>query len=54
MLLIGKSATGENAWIPTDDEPMLRGHEDGNVDYESTTKFMESFSTTTVSDPTDT
>lgn len=52
MLFIRNSVTSENAWIKTADEPMPSWRPISNdVDQESHVECMESFNTTTVSEP---
>lgn len=57
MLFIGNSATTENAWTPTSDKPIPSRDsvgKDSDVDHRNQTAMMESFNTTTLSEPTKT
>lgn len=54
MLFIDISATGESAWVLTSIYVVSsEAPSDVDVDLESSTKFLESLDTTTLSDPAD-
>lgn len=53
-LFIGNKATSENAWVPTDDEPVpsKRPVQD-HIEHDDQLEFMESIDTTILSNATD-